>query len=145
MTGDSTCSKHISERLSKLEQVFERFVCRKNSVAVQPGNTPSSPTLVDSSDKESNLGLPKIPSDAQSTSSMGDGIVSRIRKLLLGVDAHYVSLEHKRGHQRRLSAPCPVMETLDWCPTVTLCSGLWSICYHHSTMPTLFSNLRMGG
>jgi hypothetical protein len=35
-----------------------------------------SPTLAGSSDRESNLGICKSPSDAQSISSIGDGIVS---------------------------------------------------------------------
>lgn len=72
----NTCSLHIGERLCKLEQLFERFVCRKNSTAGLSSDVARSPTLVGSSDKESTFGVPKLPSDAQSTSSLGDGIVS---------------------------------------------------------------------
>jgi hypothetical protein len=72
------CQLHIGERLGKLEQLFERFVCRKNS-AVEPPETPRSPTLMDSSDTQSKLSLPTFSSDAQSVSSIGDGIVSLSR------------------------------------------------------------------
>ncbi|KAH7093290.1 hypothetical protein FB567DRAFT_171589 [Paraphoma chrysanthemicola] len=71
----SPCSLHIGERLCKLEQLFERFVCRKSSMAGLSTDTPRSPTLVGSSDKESTFGLPKIASDAQSISEIGDGIL----------------------------------------------------------------------
>jgi hypothetical protein len=40
-----------------------------------PTEVPGSPTLVGSSDKESNNGVPKIQGDAQSVSTIGDGIV----------------------------------------------------------------------
>jgi hypothetical protein len=73
---NNTCSLHIGERLCKLEQLFDKFVCRKSSMANLSGDSLHSPTLVGSSDKESSFGLPKIPSDAQSISSIGDGIVS---------------------------------------------------------------------
>lgn len=72
---ENPCTLHIGERLGKLEQLFERFVCRKNS-AVGPLDDPSSPTLADSSDTQSKLSLPMFSSDAQSISSIGDGIVS---------------------------------------------------------------------
>ncbi|KAF2626235.1 hypothetical protein BU25DRAFT_395715 [Macroventuria anomochaeta] len=71
---ENPCQLHIGERLGKLEQLFERFVCRKNS-AVHPSETPRSPTLVDSSDTQSKLSLPMLSSDAQSVSSIGDGIL----------------------------------------------------------------------
>lgn len=69
------CQLHIGERLGKLEQLFERFVCRKNS-AIEPSESARSPTLVDSSDTQSKLSVPMFSSDAQSISSIGDGIVS---------------------------------------------------------------------
>jgi hypothetical protein len=72
---NNTCAVHIGERLCKLEQLFERFVCRKTSIVGLPTEVPGSPTLVGSSDKESNNGIPKIPGDAQSVSTIGDGIV----------------------------------------------------------------------
>jgi len=72
---NDTCSRHIGERLCKLEQLFEKFVCRKSSLANLAAEVPNSPTLVESSDKESPPGLPKLPFDAQSISSLGDGIL----------------------------------------------------------------------
>ncbi|CAO2655652.1 Nn.00g044550.m01.CDS01 [Neocucurbitaria sp. VM-36] len=69
------CAIHIGERLSKLEQLFERFVCRKNSTVGTPVETPRSPTLTSSSDMESKFGLPKFSSDTQSMSSIGEGIL----------------------------------------------------------------------
>jgi hypothetical protein len=71
---ENPCSLHIGERLGKLEQLFEKYVCRKNS-AVDASETPKSPTLVDSSDTQSKLSLPIFSSDAQSISSIGEGIV----------------------------------------------------------------------
>ncbi|KAJ4371334.1 hypothetical protein N0V83_004551 [Neocucurbitaria cava] len=69
------CSIHIGERLSKLEQLFERFVCRKPSTAGTPVDAPRSPTLTSSSDMEPKFDLPKFSSDTQSMSSLGDGIL----------------------------------------------------------------------
>ncbi|KAL5114177.1 hypothetical protein ACEQ8H_007925 [Pleosporales sp. CAS-2024a] len=76
-SSSNTCSLHIGERLCKLEQLFDRFVCRKNSLANLAAEAPPpSPTLADSSDKESFPGLATSPSDLlQSTSSIGDGIL----------------------------------------------------------------------
>lgn len=74
MAHENPCQVHIGERLGKLEQLFERFVCRKS--AVDSSETPRSPTLVDSSDTQSRLSLPMVSSDAQSVSSIGEGIVS---------------------------------------------------------------------
>ncbi|KAJ4354757.1 hypothetical protein N0V95_003530 [Ascochyta clinopodiicola] len=71
---ENPCQLHIGERLGKLEQLFERFVCRKSS-AVDPVELPQSPTLVDSSDTQSKLSLPMFSSDAQSVSSIGEGIL----------------------------------------------------------------------
>ncbi|KAF1931410.1 uncharacterized protein M421DRAFT_57013 [Didymella exigua CBS 183.55] len=72
---ENPCQLHIGERLGKLEQLFERFVCRKNST-VEPSETRRSPALVESSETQSKLSLPTFSSDAQSVSSIGDGIVS---------------------------------------------------------------------
>lgn len=77
MGQENPCSLHIGERLGKLEQLFERFVCRKNS-AVEPSEMPRSPTLEDSSETQSKSSLPMFSSDAQSVSSIGDGIVSTL-------------------------------------------------------------------
>lgn len=74
--SDSACSIHIGERLCKLEQLFDKFVCRKNSTVGSSSESLRSPTLVGSSDNEYKFGLPVFPRDAQSISSIGDGIVS---------------------------------------------------------------------
>jgi len=79
ITQEDPCQLHIGERLGKLEQLFERFVCRKNS-AVESSESPRSPTLVESSDTQSKLSLPMLSSDAQSVSSIGDGIVSLLSR-----------------------------------------------------------------
>ncbi|UPX15575.1 uncharacterized protein EKO05_0006019 [Ascochyta rabiei] len=72
---DRLCQENqVGERLGKLEQLFERFVCRKSSV-VDPFEVPRSPTLVDSFDTQSKLSLPMFSSDAQSVSSIGEGIL----------------------------------------------------------------------
>jgi hypothetical protein len=91
---------HIGERLCKLEQLFERFVCRKNSTAGLSSEVPRSPTLIGSSDKESNIGLPNLPSDAQSISSIGDGIVG-----LIAVSYHAKYSPIQLGAQIWTSAP----------------------------------------
>lgn len=74
------CSKHIQERLCKLEQLFERFVCRKNATTAAVNTAPRSPTLTasGSSEKESKPDMSGYRSDAYSISSLGDGIVSSI-------------------------------------------------------------------
>lgn len=97
---ENPCQLHIGERLGKLEQLFERFVCRKNS-AVEPSGTPCSPTLVDSSDTQSKLSLPMFSSDAQSVSSIGDGIVGHPLRYLT-----FTKLTDKQlGAQAWKSAP----------------------------------------
>lgn len=74
---ENTCALHIGERLSKLEQLFDKFVCRKPSSAGESLDLSRSPTLVDSNEKISKfVGLPEFSSDTQSISSIGDGIVS---------------------------------------------------------------------
>ncbi|PSN73733.1 hypothetical protein BS50DRAFT_569220 [Corynespora cassiicola Philippines] len=74
---ENTCALHIGERLSKLEQLFDKFVCRKPSSAGESLDLSRSPTLVDSNEKISQfVGLPEFSSDTQSISSIGDGIVS---------------------------------------------------------------------
>jgi hypothetical protein len=77
----NTCSMLIGERLCKLEELFEKFVCRKNSAVSLSTEIPSSPTLVESSDKESTFGPPKVRSDSHSNSSIGEGIVSSLALL----------------------------------------------------------------
>lgn len=71
---ENTCQMHMGERLGKIEQLFERFVCRKNSV-IDPADAPSSPTLVDYSDAHTKHSTTMFSNDAQSVSSIGEGIL----------------------------------------------------------------------
>ncbi|KAH6633074.1 hypothetical protein C7974DRAFT_164300 [Boeremia exigua] len=71
---ENTCQMHMGERLGKIEQLFERFVCRKSSV-VDPPVTPCSPTLVDPSDTQSKFSATVCSGDEKSISSIGDGIL----------------------------------------------------------------------
>lgn len=76
---ENPCPLHIGERLSKLELLFEKFVCRKSSSATPTPDLSRSPTLSESTEKPSKVVfglLPEIPTDAQSISSIGEGIVS---------------------------------------------------------------------
>ncbi|KAI4944121.1 hypothetical protein J4E91_008976 [Alternaria rosae] len=71
------CSNHIQERLCKLEQLFERFVCRKNATAGAATTVPHSPALTASGSSEKDI-KPDVSgqrSDAYSTSSLADGIL----------------------------------------------------------------------
>jgi hypothetical protein len=74
----NACSRHITERLCKLEELFERFVCRNSSAPGASTAVPQSPTLTasGSSEKDSKVDLPGFSSDLQSKLSIGDGIVS---------------------------------------------------------------------
>ncbi|KAF2994195.1 hypothetical protein E8E13_002801 [Curvularia kusanoi] len=71
---ETSCPIHFGERMGKIEQLIERFVCRK-SPTVEPTEGSRSPTLVDSSDTQSKLSLPVLSSDTQSISSIGEGIL----------------------------------------------------------------------
>jgi hypothetical protein len=75
---DNACPIHIGERLGKLEQLFEKFVCRKFSSASASSDKQRSSTPSASSDEKmfKFLDLPEISSDAQSISTIGEGIVS---------------------------------------------------------------------
>ncbi|KAF2020791.1 hypothetical protein BU24DRAFT_338974 [Aaosphaeria arxii CBS 175.79] len=77
---ESMCPLHVGERLSKLEQLFEKFVCRKFSNAETAPVTPQSPPLTEPEPASEKLpkftfGLPEISKDTQSLSSIGEGIV----------------------------------------------------------------------
>jgi hypothetical protein len=135
-----TCSINIGERLCKLEQLFEKFVCRKNSVVDLSREIPSSPTLVGSSDKESNFGPLKVTSDSRSNSSIGEGIVSQITHLWC--ETHTCSLVHKHGLRRPRYALWRIHRTA---VSMTVFSGRLSLCYHVRTMQTSSSSLPMGG
>ncbi|KAI4607451.1 hypothetical protein J4E80_009564 [Alternaria sp. BMP 0032] len=71
------CSNHIQERLCKLEQLFERFVCRKNATAGAATTVPHSPALTASGSTEKDIkpDVSEQRSDAYSTSSLADGIL----------------------------------------------------------------------
>lgn len=97
---ENPCQLHVGERLGKLEQLFERFVCRKNS-AIDPSETSRSPTLAGTSDTQSKLSLPMFSSDAQSVSSIGDGIVGLSLPYLLSIKL----TETQLGAQTWKSAP----------------------------------------
>ena len=73
---ENVCSMHIGERLGKLEQLFEKFVCRKTSNADILSDSQSSiSTLVNENPSYSSY-LPQIPTDSHSIKSIGEGIVS---------------------------------------------------------------------
>ena len=70
------CQVHIGERLCKLEQLFERFVCRKTTTPEVLPDAPRSPTLVGTEETESKVAPSATSYDAQSIASFGTGIVS---------------------------------------------------------------------
>ncbi|KAF2274739.1 uncharacterized protein EI97DRAFT_434967, partial [Westerdykella ornata] len=77
------CPLHIGERLSKLEQLFEKFVCRRfASIPSSPSSTLNlsrSPTIAgpDSDEKPKSLFgiLPEIKTESHSISTVGEKIV----------------------------------------------------------------------
>lgn len=76
---ENTCSIHMAERLSKLERLFERFVCRKSSTDSTPSGLQSPPlTASGPSEKISKWCRLGVSSDARSESLIGDGIVSSL-------------------------------------------------------------------
>jgi hypothetical protein len=75
--GNTTCQLHIGERLGKLEQLFEKFVCRKlSNIDAHSEDTQSQTSTLINEKHSKFVGLPQIRSDAQSISSIGDSIVS---------------------------------------------------------------------
>lgn len=75
-SGSSTGAKHFGERLCKLEEVFEKFVCRNNPIFGTSLEAPQSPSLTSSEqgDKEVKFGVPTAASDSHSTCSTGDKV-----------------------------------------------------------------------
>ncbi|ORY04136.1 hypothetical protein BCR34DRAFT_591337 [Clohesyomyces aquaticus] len=74
----SPCPVHFGDRLVKLEQLFEKFVCRKFASS-SAGSDVRSPSLPDSTLEKSRGfvgGLPEISSDTQSITSIGEGILA---------------------------------------------------------------------
>ncbi|KAF2001938.1 hypothetical protein P154DRAFT_432092 [Amniculicola lignicola CBS 123094] len=73
------CSAHIGEQLSKLEHLFEKYVCRKFTPAGPVQQLSRSSTLVDAPEKPTAyfLGLPDINFDARSIPSIGSKITTR--------------------------------------------------------------------
>lgn len=116
---DNTCSIHIGERLAKLEQLFERFVCRKNSVA-GTSDTVRSPTLVGSNEKLPKFGSSDAASDTQSISTIGEGIVS-ISQNSPAVDLlNSFSSVHRVGRQHRHFVHYRLHRRMRNPPTVTM-------------------------
>ncbi|USP81608.1 hypothetical protein yc1106_08882 [Curvularia clavata] len=74
---EHTCSVHMAERLSKLEQLFERFVCRKNSTSCASNGMPQSPPLTapGSHERTSKWCKSESMSDTPNATSIGDGIL----------------------------------------------------------------------
>ncbi|KAF2739705.1 hypothetical protein EJ04DRAFT_548998 [Polyplosphaeria fusca] len=73
------CPLHAGDRLKKLEQLFEKFVCRKFSNDAPSQTLSRSPTLAGSiseAPQKSEFGLPEIASDGQSIMSIGSGILA---------------------------------------------------------------------
>jgi hypothetical protein len=103
---DQPCAHHIGERLSKLEQLFERFVCRKTSIVDTASDVPPSPTLVASSEK-TDFSLPTIPADEQSVLSIGDGIVSLPTPSCVRVPTGTALTEAAWGADMDISAAAP--------------------------------------
>lgn len=140
----NTCSLHIGERLSKLEQLFEKFVCRKSAVAMTSADGLQSPTLVGLSDQESSPGLPKSPSDIQSVSSIGDGIVS-VTHNHSRWDAYTHSLVRRIGLRHLRFAHCPTKQRTRIHQLVTPSNALSLLYYHHSTTQISSSSPPMVG
>ncbi|KAH7135489.1 hypothetical protein B0J11DRAFT_427039 [Dendryphion nanum] len=83
-TEESPCALHIGDRLNKLEQLFEKFVCRKFSNAELSPPLSRTETLVDSEEHaKPAFGLPKIDNESQNISLIGEGI--NIRRSLLAL------------------------------------------------------------
>lgn len=73
---EHTCAAQLGERFNKLEQLFEKFVCRKPTSTASFSDISRSPTLVDTEKPKFTFGLPEIASDSQSISSIGNGILA---------------------------------------------------------------------
>lgn len=96
---DSACSRHVAERLSKLEQLFERFVCRKSTIEVAPTNALPSPVPLASVTNEKDMKPLSPPSsvDIRSMSSVGDGIVRSSNKAFVNVELTITARCSKMG------------------------------------------------
>jgi hypothetical protein len=141
-TEEHVCPIHIGERLSKLEQLFDRFVCRKQSHVPTPEASPApprSPTLVgDSTEKQSKymFGLPELSSDTQSISSIGEGIVSCHAPLrIVQLTTDDPSLHHSiHGRPRHLSGRSSIAGGLNLLRLlhVKKSGSRWLLCYPRS-------------
>ncbi|KAF1956874.1 hypothetical protein CC80DRAFT_561196 [Byssothecium circinans] len=73
---NTTCPVHIGERLSKLEQLFEKFVCRKPfNVDTSSNETKCQTSTLINEKKSEFVGLPHVHSDTQSIASIGDSVL----------------------------------------------------------------------
>ncbi|KAL1801363.1 hypothetical protein ACET3X_001705 [Alternaria dauci] len=116
------CSKHIQDRLCKLEQLFERFVCRKNATTAAVSVAPQSPILTasGSSEEESKPDMSGYRSDAFSVVSLGDRILGMhtwtsapsIRTLVDKSDTQGQSIGYDSTH-RTLAALLPSQHDAD--------------------------------
>lgn len=138
---DGTCSRHVAERLSKLEQLFERFVCRKNTSEGTLTDAPRSPTLSASKASEKMIKplSPPSSSDTQSMSSIGDGIVSLPVGVVL-VFTYSCSLARNGGVQHHPFALLLIGKRRANPQTVMRCIGHWSHFYPLNKMRTSSSS-----
>lgn len=143
---ESTCSVHMAERLSKLEQLFERFVCRKSSTNTTPSGLQSPPLIASGSgekiSKWCRLGL---PSDVRSESSIGDGIVSSLcvagkRPTDSSSSVHKHGIRHLR--YKRLWTSKSAKNHLRY---MTMPIDRWWLCCRHNATQILCLSHRTAG
>ncbi|KAF2874479.1 hypothetical protein BDV95DRAFT_487963 [Massariosphaeria phaeospora] len=106
---DDSCACHIGDRLGKLEQLFEKFVCRKLPLFAGPATDAQSTTVVDPDEKGSkadDFGLPEIANDTQSIASIGEGILAAQHSTWTSAPSIRTLVE------RRESAPISNCETV---------------------------------
>jgi hypothetical protein len=135
---DHICPGQLGERFNKLEQLFEKFVCRKPATAANYPDVSRSPTLVDTDKPKFVFGLPEFERDTQSISSIGQGIVSPISWL----HGENTLIENSSRHSMRhgtLHLPSEHWPTELIIPVAldtTLSNDPWSHYCHLSMMQT---------
>lgn len=143
---NTTCSVHMAERLSKLEQLFERFVCRKGSTNSTPSGLQSPPlTASGSSEKISKWRRLGLSSDVRSESSIGDGIVSSLcfagtRPTDSSSSVHKHGLRHLRYKHLWISKSAK-----NHVRYMTMPIDRWWLCCHHNTTRILCLSRRTAG
>ena len=139
---DSTCSVHMAERLSKLEQLFERFVCRKNSTNCAALGTPPTPSSPVSGSREriSKWCKSDAMSDVRSVTSIGDGIVSSLGSAgTPPTDNSSSGRKHGRQHLQYTHSQTNKI-LISNRNGMGLRIGLWWLCCPHSATQTLSSS-----